>query len=360
MIDADGLNALAGRLELLAGRAAPTVLTPHAGELGRLLELDSERGRRPPARAAPARRPTRAEAIVVLKGDDTIVAAPASGSRVNGPSSPALATAGPAMCSAGMIGGLIARGLEPFAAAARRRPRPHPRRPDRRRAGRGGRVGDRQRRDRGAAGGARPGARAPRVRAPSARDRRRRGRAQLPPARRRARRRGRALRGGQGRRLRPRRRPTARAAALAGGATWLAVATAGEAAELRAELARRAGPVRRRADAASSIMALGAGADIAVWRAGFLDLVARARGASSACRPRVHVKYDSGMGRLGERDPDAVAALVDAAAPRTSVELVGLWTHFATADEPDVGLLRRAARALPAARRPAPRRAPAA
>ena len=42
MIDADGLNAFAGRLERLAARGAPTVLTPHAGELGRLLDRDSE------------------------------------------------------------------------------------------------------------------------------------------------------------------------------------------------------------------------------------------------------------------------------------------------------------------------------
>src|SRR5205085_4667542 len=41
VLDADGLNAHAGRLHELAHRQAPTVLTPHAGELGRLLELDS-------------------------------------------------------------------------------------------------------------------------------------------------------------------------------------------------------------------------------------------------------------------------------------------------------------------------------
>ena len=46
LIDADGLNALAGRLEILAERSAPTVLTPHAGELARLLEIASRRGRR--------------------------------------------------------------------------------------------------------------------------------------------------------------------------------------------------------------------------------------------------------------------------------------------------------------------------
>src|SRR5262249_29146554 len=66
------------------------------------------------------------------------------------------------------------------------------------------------------------------------------------------------------------------------------------------------------------------------WRAEFLELAAE-RGS----RPRVHVKYDTGMGRLGERDPDAVGELVRAAAADDRVELVGLWTHFATADELD-------------------------
>ena len=48
LVDADGLNAHAGRLELFAEREAPTVLTPHEGELGRLLELDTAeiKGRR--------------------------------------------------------------------------------------------------------------------------------------------------------------------------------------------------------------------------------------------------------------------------------------------------------------------------
>ena len=65
-----------------------------------------------------------------------------------------------------------------------------------------------------------------------------------------------------------------------------------------------------------------------------------------------------GMGRLGERDPDAVLALVDRVAADERLELAGVWTHFATADEPRLGLLRRAARALRAAGRAGARRAP--
>ena len=74
LIDADGLNAHAGRLELIAEREAPTVLTPHAGELGRLLERKSSEidGHR---LAAVREAAERSGAIVVLKGDDTLIAA---------------------------------------------------------------------------------------------------------------------------------------------------------------------------------------------------------------------------------------------------------------------------------------------
>ncbi|MEA2156267.1 MAG: ADP-dependent NAD(P)H-hydrate dehydratase / NAD(P)H-hydrate epimerase [Solirubrobacteraceae bacterium] len=116
VLDADGLNAHAGSLEQLADRSAPTVLTPHAGELGRLLGRSSaeiERHRLPSAREA-ARR---AGAIVVLKGDDTIVAAPDGTAAVNGLSAPALATAGTGDVLGGVIGALLAKGLDPFAAA---------------------------------------------------------------------------------------------------------------------------------------------------------------------------------------------------------------------------------------------------
>jgi alanine racemase len=129
------------------------------------------------------------------------------------------------------------------------------------------------------------------------------------------------------------------AAALAGGATWLAVAAANEAVELRSELAERARILVLGAlDERELDLALGAGADIAVWRRGFLDEVA-ARGRALGIRPQVHVKHDSGMGRLGERDPREVAELARAAAASEDLDLVGLWTHFATADEPDSSYL---------------------
>jgi ADP-dependent NAD(P)H-hydrate dehydratase / NAD(P)H-hydrate epimerase len=114
VLDADGLNAFAGRLGELRGRAAPTVLTPHAGELGRLLERDSQQI--DAHRLASAREAAEAAgAIVVLKGDDTIVT---DGSRlaVSVLSAPGLATAGSGDVLSGMTAAFLARGLEPFAA----------------------------------------------------------------------------------------------------------------------------------------------------------------------------------------------------------------------------------------------------
>jgi NAD(P)H-hydrate epimerase len=115
VLDADGLNAFAGRLGELAPRGPATILTPHAGELGRLLGRDSEEvnaHRLASAREAAAA----AGAIVVLKGDDTIVT---DGARVavNAISAPGLATAGSGDVLSGMIAAFLARGLDPFAAA---------------------------------------------------------------------------------------------------------------------------------------------------------------------------------------------------------------------------------------------------
>jgi NAD(P)H-hydrate epimerase len=114
LVDADGLNAHAGRLDLIAERDAPTVLTPHAGELGRLLgrESDAIAAHR---LASVREAATRSGAIVVLKGDDTLVA---HGDRlaVSPGGSPGLATAGTGDVLSGTIGALLARGMEPFSA----------------------------------------------------------------------------------------------------------------------------------------------------------------------------------------------------------------------------------------------------
>jgi alanine racemase len=122
-------------------------------------------------------------------------------------------------------------------------------------------------------------------------------------------------------------------AALAGGATWLAVAASSEAVELRAELPDARLFVMGAMTPSELDEALGTDADVAVWRPGFLELV-RSRARSLGVRPRVHVKFDTGMGRLGARDEDDLRALADETAAADEVELVGFWTHFATADEP--------------------------
>jgi alanine racemase len=132
--------------------------------------------------------------------------------------------------------------------------------------------------------------------------------------------------------------PCARAA-LRGGAEMLAVAAASEAAELRADLPD-AGLLTMGALTPEELdQVLRAGSELAVWREGFRALVAD-RAAALGQRPRVHVKYDTGMGRLGERDPEVVMAICDAVASDPHLELVGLWTHFATADEEDESFLR--------------------
>jgi hydroxyethylthiazole kinase-like uncharacterized protein yjeF len=116
VIDADGLNALAGRLDDLRHRRWPTVLTPHAGELGRLLEVESDaigRARLQHARAAAAR----SKAIVVLKGDDTLVAAPPGRVAISPGGAPALATAGTGDVLAGVTAAMLAKSLSPAHAA---------------------------------------------------------------------------------------------------------------------------------------------------------------------------------------------------------------------------------------------------
>jgi NAD(P)H-hydrate epimerase len=117
VLDADGLNAHAGHLGALAERRAPTVLTPHAGELGRLLGLEPveiERERLRYAREAAAE----ARAVVALKGDDTLVADPSGRVAVSPGGSPALATAGTGDVLTGVLAALVAQGLDVFAAAS--------------------------------------------------------------------------------------------------------------------------------------------------------------------------------------------------------------------------------------------------
>src|SRR3954468_7671472 len=124
--------------------------------------------------------------------------------------------------------------------------------------------------------------------------------------------------------------PAARAA-LAGGASWLAVATAAEAAQLRAAGIDATIVVLGALCVEEVAVALDARADVVAWRAGFLQAV---RARASPDRPvGVHVKLDTGMGRLGTRDPHEATAVAEQAATTPGLALAGAMSHFATADE---------------------------
>jgi len=143
--------------------------------------------------------------------------------------------------------------------------------------------------------------------------------------------------------------PAARAA-LAGGARSLAVATAGEAAELRAAGVDAPVLVMGALSDEELQVAVDAGAEVVAWSESFVDAVGGA--ADSRGAPvLVHVKLDTGMGRLGTRDPDEamrVAERVAAAAP--GLELAGAMTHFASADQDPAFTAAQLARFGPFAR----------
>lgn len=112
VLDADGLNAFAGEAGALADRKADAVLTPHLGELSRLVGPDAG-DRLQAARGLAAL----TGAVSLIKGTRTVIAAPDGRARVNPTGSPALATAGTGDVLTGVIGGLLARGVEPYDAA---------------------------------------------------------------------------------------------------------------------------------------------------------------------------------------------------------------------------------------------------
>lgn len=126
----------------------------------------------------------------------------------------------------------------------------------------------------------------------------------------------------------------AAAAAMAGGASMLGVVSSSEAWDLRERFAEAPILIFGALTEAEADVALQAGAEISVWSHDFATQMAE-RAAQFGRRPRIHVKYDTGMGRLGEQDPGEVEQLLEAVSRSPELELAGLWTHFATADEPD-------------------------
>jgi len=113
LVDADGLTMAAEDPDLIRRRSAPTVLTPHAREFARFGEDVG------PDRIGAARRlAVDLGAVVLLKGDATVVAGPDGAAFVNGTGTPWLATAGTGDVLSGIIGALLATGLSAAEAAA--------------------------------------------------------------------------------------------------------------------------------------------------------------------------------------------------------------------------------------------------
>jgi alanine racemase len=124
--------------------------------------------------------------------------------------------------------------------------------------------------------------------------------------------------------------PSARAA-LAGGADRLAVATADELETLRAGGIEAPVQVLGPLTPPEMARAVAAGGELTLWTP---EAAVAAAGLGDAARPvPAHLKLDTGMGRLGAR-PETAAALADAAS-RPGLDVVGLMTHFAAADEPE-------------------------
>ena len=117
VLDADGLNLIAAAPGVLAGRAAPTLLTPHPGEMARLCG-------RTVAEISAAREgyalwlASQTGCVVVLKGHRTLIAAPDGRCRVNTTGGPGLARGGSGDLLTGMAGALLAQRMDPFDAAS--------------------------------------------------------------------------------------------------------------------------------------------------------------------------------------------------------------------------------------------------
>lgn len=111
VLDADGINALAGHMDVLCSAAHPVVLTPHAGEFSRLTGIAAPG----PADAAALAQAYRC--VILLKGHRTIVAAPDGSVTRNPTGNPGMAKGGSGDVLAGMLLSLLGQGLAPADAA---------------------------------------------------------------------------------------------------------------------------------------------------------------------------------------------------------------------------------------------------
>jgi NAD(P)H-hydrate epimerase len=116
VVDADALNALAGSPDALRKARAPRVVTPHPGEMARLLGTSADEVQRD--RVGTAQRFAKAHgAVVVLKGAGTVIATPEGTAFINTTGNPGMATGGTGDVLTGVIGGLLAQGCGPTEAA---------------------------------------------------------------------------------------------------------------------------------------------------------------------------------------------------------------------------------------------------
>lgn len=128
------------------------------------------------------------------------------------------------------------------------------------------------------------------------------------------------------------------AAAIAAGSDRIAVATAREALQIRAVDADIPILVLGALAPGEVEVAVSAGADVSAWDPGFVEAL-EARAEQAGRTVGVHVKYDTGMGRLGNPDPGAVTAVARSVAAARHLTLEAVWTHFATADEADTSFM---------------------
>lgn len=116
VIDADGITALASRPEILKKCAGTAILTPHPGEMARLVGLTTDKVQADRIGVAKSFA-TAYGCIVVLKGDRTVIATPEEEVYINPTGNPGMASGGTGDVLTGMIGGLLAQGLPPLDAA---------------------------------------------------------------------------------------------------------------------------------------------------------------------------------------------------------------------------------------------------